>query len=114
MHSAGIRINLQRTGSLNGYAFPINAIKSGVKVSQHPNQERSQLLNVLKICHCHMRLTSAYRYILQPFSRQNKMRKKVFDKDQKLCATVLSCHDLIHLSKLQFDFDFDCGQMRFK
>lgn len=30
-----------------------------------------------------MRLTSAYRYILQPFSRQNKMRKKVLIKIRK-------------------------------
>ena len=27
-----------------------------------------------------MRLESAYRYILQPFSRQNKMKKKVMIK----------------------------------
>ena len=45
---AEIRINLQRTGSFNGFALPINAITTGVKVWQGPNQERSQLLNVLQ------------------------------------------------------------------
>ena len=81
--SAGIRINLQRTGSLDCNAFPINAIKCRVKVSQGPNRERSQLSQMsLKYVtvNCHMRLESAYRYILQPFSCQNKMRKKVMIK----------------------------------
>ena len=54
-----------------------------------------------------------YCYFLPTLTGTQK-RNQESDKRSKICATILSHHHRVHLSKVQFNFDFDCGQMRFK
>ena len=68
---------------------------------------------VSRICLCQADLHLVYCYFL-PTLTDTQKRNQESDKRSKICATILSHHHRVHLSKVQFNFDFDCGQMRFK